>query len=101
MQALNEFRNLTTDRMDMAQLLALAAFGRTLADEYDIRGLEQPEWLTENLGAVGREIDVRRKDELRRQLKQTEFELERIKPAAEKRKELAAKAKRLQAAIGE
>lgn len=98
---LNQLRNLNLDRGDMAELLALAAFGFDLREQYVNHDLEVPEWLTENLLALDREVDSRRKDELKRQLKQTQFELERIKPAEEKRKELAEKAARLQAAIGE
>lgn len=98
---LNQLRNLALDRMDMAEMVALAAFGRSMAEEYEVRAMEAPEWLTESLEALGGEIAARRKDELRRQLKQVDYEIDRIKPAAEKRKELAARAERLRTAIGD
>ena len=98
---LNQLRNLALDRMDMAEMVALAAFGRSMAEEYEVRAMEAPEWLTESLDDLGREISARRTDELRRQLKQVDYEIDRIKPAAEKREELAARRERLLKSISD
>ena len=41
---LNEFKSFTAARMDLDDLVALAAFGRRLREEYEAQKVEEPEF---------------------------------------------------------
>ena len=96
---LDELRNLYLDRHEMDRLIALSAFGRSLLTEYAAHEMEPPGWLEENLEALSLEIGRRRKDELRRQLKESRLRMEGLKTVDEKRADLAARIERLEAQL--
>jgi hypothetical protein len=101
MESLNALRNVQSNltRPDFDELMALRAFATTLALTYGDLELEQPEWLAEAKAALDKEIHGRNRDNLERELKETESRLEALKSADEKRMDLKAKAERLKSKL--
>lgn len=84
---LTQLKNLNLERMDLEEALALYAFGESLQAKYDSFQIDTPEWLTENLAALKREVQDRVRDELVRKIRMDESALETLKTQAEKRAE--------------
>lgn len=99
MVMLTQLKNLVIDRVDMDEALSLIVFGKQLAAEYGGHGIEPPMWLTEALEELDREIARRRRDELRRMLKEAKLRREGLKTVDEKRQELDDRIGRLEAQI--
>lgn len=85
---LTEFRNFNPDRLDIHQLLALAAFGRMLRDEYAEFQVDEPEWVGQNLRAIRREIKAKNQDRLEARKRDLNAKLENLKTPAERKAEL-------------
>lgn len=56
---LNAFKHFQADRMDLDDLVALAAFGHLLRDQYEKQNIEVPDFVTDNLKAINREIQAK------------------------------------------
>lgn len=85
---LHEFQNFNKERLDMAQMVALAAFGRSLRAEYESHQIEEPEWLGIQLNTLRREIYSRNVDSIEARRREIRSRLDGLKTTAEKRKEL-------------
>jgi hypothetical protein len=85
------------DGIDLDEAISLVAFGKVLSAEYAEFEMETPEWLTEALTSLKREIGVRRLDAIEREIKDADSRLEALKSADEKRTDLRAKKDRLEA----
>jgi len=95
---LRAFRELEVDGNDIDELIVLERFGKGLATGYTEHALDVPEWVSDKLTALGKEIKARRADAIAREIKLTEGRLEALKTADEKRVDLRAKLERLRAA---
>jgi hypothetical protein len=84
---LSQLKNLNLERLALDDALAIYAFGKLLQSEYDAFQVDTPEWLTENMASLKREIQDRVRDELLRGIKLDEAQVESYKSAADKRKE--------------
>jgi hypothetical protein len=93
---LDQFRNLDTNRLDIAQLVTMAAFGRILRAEYEAVQIDEPSWLDTNLKSIRREIHARNADQVEKLLKEKRAKLENLKTPAEKKKELLSQIKDLE-----
>ncbi len=82
---LDNLKNFDAKRADLAELIELSAFGRTLLAEFETLTVEPPEWAVENLTAVRREIRSRNQDRLAARLKTAKMRLETLKSPDEKR----------------
>ena len=87
---LNQFRNFDADRCDVAELMELAAFGRALRAEFAAHNVEEPEFVDVQLKSLAREIRTRNADQLARTLREKKARLQALKPAEQRREELAA-----------
>jgi len=85
---LNEFRNFDANRMDINQLISLAAFGRALRDEYEHNQIEEPDWLDIQLKTLRREIRTRNADKLEARRRDITTRLESLKTPGQKKAEL-------------
>jgi|SRR5208337_424196 len=85
---LHEFQNFNKERLDMAQLVALAAFGRQLRAEYETHQLEEPEWLDVQIKTLRREIVSRNADSIDARRREIRSRLDSLKTPTEKREEL-------------
>jgi phosphoenolpyruvate synthase/pyruvate phosphate dikinase len=82
------FRNFQADRMDLDELVYLAAVGSQLRAEYEKHNLEEPDWVDVQLKALKREIFARNADKLEARRKEIASRLESLKTPQQKKTEL-------------
>lgn len=87
---LNEFKTFQLDRLQLEDLVALAAFGSMLRAEYEKHNLEEPDWVGNNIKSLRREIQARNADKLEARRNEIANSLENLKTPAQKRQELEA-----------
>ena len=91
---LQTFKNYNTARADLDDLVAMAAFGRTLRAEYEAHQIEEPEFVGTKLKALRAEIADRNADKIAARKSEIKARLDALKSpkekAAELRKELEA-----------
>lgn len=75
--------------------MSLAAFGRQVEAEYAQVGAEAPDWLTDNLKELRKEVRSRLADSIERELSEAKSRLEALTPNEEKRAALKDKIDRL------
>jgi hypothetical protein len=90
---LQTFKNYNTARADLDELVAMAAFGRTLRAEYEAHQIDEPEYVGTKLKALRNEIADRNADKIAARKNEIKSRLDSLKSpkekAAELRKELA------------
>lgn len=101
MDMFNKLKAYNPDSIELEEVVALAAFGRSLKSEFAHYGLESPIWLDDKLIAIGNEIRAKSRDELERSLKATNLELEGLKSREERREDLKARQASLKAKLGQ
>jgi len=91
---LQTFKNYNTTRADLDELVAMAAFGRTLRAEYESHQIEEPEFVGAKLKSLRAEIADRNADKIAARKSEIKARLDALKSpkekAAELRKELDA-----------
>jgi phosphoenolpyruvate synthase/pyruvate phosphate dikinase len=85
---LAQFKNFQADRMDIDELVALAAYGRSLRDEYEKHNLDEPEFVDAQLKSLRREISARNADKLESRRKEINARLETLKTPTQRKSEL-------------
>lgn len=85
---LNEIKNFNIDRLDMDELIDLAAMGSLLQEKFTSMGVEAPEWLAENLETIHREIKAKNRDRIASKIKAAKSRLETLRTPDEKRNSL-------------
>jgi hypothetical protein len=91
---LDEFRNFNVDAATIDELVALSAFGKQLRGEFEAQKVAVPEYVSDNLNSLAREIDTRMADRRATRIRELKAQRDSLKTAQEKRdsidKELAA-----------
>jgi hypothetical protein len=91
---LQEFKNFNVDAADLDELIALSAFGKQLRAEFEARQVAVPEYVSDNLNSLAREIDSRVADRRAQRVRELKAQRDSLKTAQERRdaidKELAA-----------
>lgn len=100
MSILTELKAFPTDSGDLEDMVFYSGQAEVLVASYKQFDLEPPEWLVEKQAALGREIAIRQRDYLQRELKKTELSLDSLRTAEEKREDLRAKAEKLRSKLG-
>ena len=85
---LSQFKNFDANRLDLDELIALAAYGRQLREEYEAQSLDEPEFIDIQLKSLRREIHSRNADKLEKTLREKRSRLEALKSPTEKRAEI-------------
>jgi len=85
---LANFKNFSADRMSLDELVALAAYGRQLREEYDQHQLEEPDFVDSQLKSLRREIHARNADRLEARRKEITSRLESLKTPTQRKSEL-------------
>jgi hypothetical protein len=67
---ISELKSFNIDRLDVAEMLMLASDGQRLREMYEARTMPTPEWLTEAVRLLNREIDRRKVDDLEKRLRE-------------------------------
>lgn len=92
---LAQFKTFQADRMDIDELVALAAFGTQLRAEYEKHNLEEPEFVDNQLKSLRREIATRNAERLEARRKEINNRLESLKTPTQRKSELLAEKKRI------
>jgi len=100
MNILDFIRNFDSDSSDLEGLVAISAVGRSIQSEFKSLEVDEPVWLGNNLEAIRSAIAVRKTDRLRKELAEMESRFEAMKPAEQKRQELAEKIAAARAKLG-
>ena len=91
---LDQFKGFNVDNADLDELVALSAFGKQLRSEFESQKIPVPEYVSDNLNAISREIDARMADRRATRIRELKSQRDSLKTAQEKRdsidKELAA-----------
>jgi flagellar motility protein MotE (MotC chaperone) len=85
---LSEFKNFNKDRLDLHELLALAAFGRILRAECESQKVDEPPFVDVQLKTLRREIAAKVDDQRQARRRQIDAQLDSLKTPTERRKEL-------------
>lgn len=88
---LDQLKNFNAERMDVDELVALAAFARTLRAEYEATQVDEPEWVGTQLNSLRREIQTRMTDHREAELRKVNAQLDGLKSREEKKAELEKK----------
>lgn len=97
----NQLKNLSIDRIDLDEAVALLAFARLIQSEY-ITGLLMPvpEWITDRINELTNEVRARTRDAKQKRVRQLQAQLDAMKPAEVRREEMAAELTRLKGELG-
>lgn len=91
---LQDFKNFNVDAADLDELVALSAFGKQLRGEFEAQKVAVPEYVSDNLNSLAREIDSRMADRRATRIRELKTQRDSLKTAQERRdaidKELAA-----------
>lgn len=85
---LNQLKTFDANRLDMDELVYLAALGRAIREEYEALGLDEPDWVDVQLKTIKREIHARNADKLEKRRREIETRLEGLKTPTQKKQEL-------------
>ncbi len=96
---INALRNFDANRFELEDLIELSAIGRLYQTEAQQMAAEEPEWLSASLREVRREIRTRQQDALEKNLKEKKARLQALKPAEQRRAELAKEIEELEAKL--
>lgn len=96
---LSDFQNFNKDRLNVDDMVALAAFGRILRAEYEAQKVDEPEFVDTQLKLLRREIASKVDDKRQARRKQIEAQLQSLKTPAERRAELEKEKAELEAAV--
>jgi hypothetical protein len=98
---LQQLKNLNLDRiLDNDEAVAMSAYARGLAEEYDALGQPLPEWLEKSTTVLREEIARRTRASDFARLKEIETGLEALKTATEKKADLQKQLADLQRKLG-
>jgi hypothetical protein len=86
--SLHNFRNFEADRLDIDELIYLAAVGSLLRSEYEKHQLEEPDWVDIQLKSLRREILARSADKLEARRREVVARLDNLKTPAQRKQEL-------------
>lgn len=85
---LASFKNISTDRLNVEELIVASAFGRTLKAEFEIHGVDVPEYVDGTLKALKREIKGKISDKLDAERRRLMAQLETLKTPTQKKADL-------------
>ncbi len=95
---LERLKNLDFERLDVDEMVAMSAFARQIATEYDTLLLNRPEWLDVKTVELKREIQTRLADLRDKRMREIRAKIATLKTAEEKRADLAKELAELEAA---
>ena len=85
---LEQFKSINVDRMDIDELVNLAAFGRQFRQEFEALGAPVPEYVDDNLRTLRGELNARLADRRAARAREIRSQLDSLKSREEKRTQL-------------
>ena len=89
MYAIDEIRTFNVEGMALEDLVTLSASARAIQGEFATLNVEEPEWLNPKVREIRREVATRQADRIEKLIREKKSRLEVLKPAEQKRQELA------------
>lgn len=93
---LQNFKTFTANRMELDELIELAAYGRQIRNEYETHQVEEPAYVGEQLNALRREIAARVADKKAARVASIKQQIAGLETASEKRERLKAELAKLE-----
>ena len=100
MLELERLKGLQLARMDLDEMIALATYGRAVANGYSYYEVPKPKWLDDSLQQLDAQIRSRRREILEARLQEVRTRKEAPKSREEKRADLDAEEAALAAQLG-
>lgn len=100
MLELERLKGLQLARMDLDEMIALATYGRAVANGYSYYEVPKPKWLDDSLQQLDAQIRSRRREILEARLQEVRTRKEALKSREEKRADLDAEEAALAAQLG-
>lgn len=100
MQVSEQLKNLQFDRLDMDDLIEHSVQARHLIAERENHSLSQPEWLTDVMASLTREIKLKSRDELEKRRKELMAQQSGLETLTEKRERINRELATLDAKLG-
>lgn len=100
MLELDRLKGLQLARMDIDEMIALATYGRAVANGYAYYEVPKPKWLDESLQQLDKQILSRRREILEARLQEVRTRKEALKSREERRADLDAEEAALAAQLG-
>ena len=97
---LEQFKTFNKDRLDLDEMVALAAYGRNLRDEYERQRVDEPEWVGHQLKVLRHEIAAKVADKIEARKNQLKSQLKSLRTPAERREDLEKELAALEAPVG-
>jgi len=94
---LERLKNLDLERLDVDEMVAMLAFAKSLAAEYQAQQAPAPEWVDTRAKELKREINTRLADMKEKRKKEIKAKLQSLKSAQERREELTKELEQLEA----
>jgi hypothetical protein len=85
-----ELRRFSVEGAQMDQMIANSALLKTFITEYTVQGIPVPEWMTNSVSELNREIAARKRDSLMKRVKELKAQQTTLLSAEEKRSLVAA-----------
>ena len=82
---LQEFKNFNVDAASIDELVALSAFGKQLRGEFETQKIPVPEYVSDNLNSISREIDARMADRKATRIRELKAQRASLATAQERR----------------
>ena len=93
---LNALKSYSPQRLDTEELIELAGFGRLLEAEFTLLSVDIPDWVSNQLKAIRREIKMRNADAIANKLRAAKARLSTLATVDEKRAAVAAEIAQLE-----
>jgi hypothetical protein len=88
------------DGLQLDEAVALLGFAHTMKGTFEATVGEVPQWLSDSINALDKEVKSRAQDALERRLKELQIQEDRLKSAEEKRADIAKEKERLLKKLG-
>lgn len=97
---LAQLKGVNLPRTDVEEMVVLLVFAEGMKLKYQELEIDVPEWLSDKISAITKEVEARNHDSILAKIRSAESRLEAMKPAEQKRVELSKEIKRLKALAG-
>lgn len=97
--SLSNFKSFSIDRLDVDEMVALLAFGKSLRAEYESLQIEEPEFVSTQINTLKREIRAKLSDKLEAKKRELAARIDSLKTPAQKKNELEAELKRIESQL--
>jgi hypothetical protein len=96
---LHDIKNFNADAVNLDDAVATLAVGKAIIAEWSAQGIPAPDWLSEKVGEIGREVKARHRDFLERALREAMARKAALKTREQKAADADGEIERLKALL--